>query len=336
MTGRSRFALTAAFLLLALPARESAAEPRPAKESPPAAAPTPPSLAETLTDDAKSDYQAAKVLYGDRDFAGALVKFTNAYEKSKDARLLWNIAACEKNLRHYASVLFHVRKYMTDGDLGTADRAEAEELIAAIEPFTADLEVNVSEPGAKVYVDDVLVGAVPLDKPIVVDIGVRKIRVVKDGFADFIKELPVGGAKTIHLDVTLTKVVHEGTLIVNVRPKDEVFVDGLRVGVGSWRGTVSSGGHMLRVTAPEMRAYQSEVLVRDNETRTVAITLDREPKPSASVPTWVWIGGGALVLAGAAVGAYFLFKPADKPAPVPIGNLDPGNVQASIPALHFH
>ncbi|HVH44397.1 MAG TPA: PEGA domain-containing protein, partial [Labilithrix sp.] len=132
-----------------------------------------------------------------------------------------------------------------------------------------------------------------------------------------------------------TKIIHEGTLVVNARPGDQIFLDGALVGVGTWRGVVSSGGHMLRVTAPEMRAYQSDVVVRDKETRTVAITLDKEVKPGGGVPSWVWIGGGALLVASASVGGYFLFKPEDKQPAVPVGTLEPGNVQASFPGVQF-
>ncbi len=311
--------------------------PRPPAPAAPEAPPAPKTLADTLTGEAKSDYESAKLLYGDGDFAGALVKFQSAYDRAKDPRLLWNIAACEKSLRHYASVLTYVRQYLKDGEsvLSASDKSEAESLIAAIEPFTAALELAVNEPDAKVYVDEKLVGETPLAKPVVVDIGVRKVRVTKDGYEEFAKEVPVGGSPKIHLDAKLEKIIHEGTLVVTARAKDEIFLDGARVGIGSWRGVVSSGGHMLRVAAPEMRPYQAEIFVRDKETRTVAITLDREVKPGGGVPTWVWIGGGAIVAAGAAVGGYFLFQPDDKQPKLPVGTLEPGNVQASFPWIQF-
>jgi hypothetical protein len=337
---------TAASLVLTLTTTVAFAQTKPRRETPKSATPAPPtevappaptSLADSLSGDAKSDYEAAKLLYGDGDYGGALVKFQTAYDKAKDPRLLWNIAACEKNLRHYASVIRYVRQYLKDGAglLSPADTAEGEALLTTIEPFTATLEMNVNEPDAEVFVDDVLVGTAPLKKPVIVDIGVRKIRVVKTGFDDYTKEIPIGGSPKVTLDVALTKVVHEGTLAVQARPGEEVFVDGVRVGMGAWRGVVASGGHTLRVTAPEMRAYQSEISVRDNETRTIAVTLEKEVKPSSGVPLWVWIGGGVLLAGSASVAGYFLFKPDDKQPNVPVGTLDPGSVQASFPGMHF-
>src|SRR5437764_13820664 len=72
-------------------------------------------LAETLTGPAKSDYETARLLFTDGDFVGAEIKFKSAYETSHDARLLWNMAACEKSQRHYARAVDLVHKYLDAG-----------------------------------------------------------------------------------------------------------------------------------------------------------------------------------------------------------------------------
>src|SRR6478736_4874903 len=109
LRSRSLAALLAASVLASL--APAAAAPPPTAKAP--AGPKP--LAETLTGEAKSAYDSARVLFGDGDFGGALVKFQAAYDKSKDPRLLWNMAACEKNLRHYARTLQLVRRYAAEG-----------------------------------------------------------------------------------------------------------------------------------------------------------------------------------------------------------------------------
>jgi hypothetical protein len=313
------------------------AKPKPAAPEPTPAGP--PSLADSLTGEAKADYDAAKLLYGNGDNTGSLVKFMAAYDKSKDPRLLWNVAACEKNLHHYASVLAYLRTYLTEGQavLSDAEKLDAEALIKAIQPLTAALELSVSEPGARVYVDDALVGETPLAAPVVVDVGTRKIRIEKDGFEPYREALTIGDSPHIKIVAKLEKPVTDATLTVyTARPLDEIYIDGTMRGAGTWRGTVPSGTHTLRVAAPSMRPYQSDFLVKDREHKTIAITLDPEPtKPSAGVPTWVWIGGAALVVAGGAVGSYFLFKPEDKQPATPVGTLDPGSVQASFPRAPF-
>src|SRR5215217_2924669 len=129
-------------LCLAIAASATVAAPsaaQSASEQAPPAAPVepraaPPTLSETLTGAAKTEYDSGKLLYEDGDFAGAALKFQRAYELSGDARLLWNRAAAEKNLRHYAQVRTLVREYLAKGGplVSPEERADAEALIAMV------------------------------------------------------------------------------------------------------------------------------------------------------------------------------------------------------------
>ena len=149
------------------------------------------------------------------------------------------MATCEKNLRHYAKSLKLLRQYAKDGDkvLTDQDKKEADELIKVMEPFTAKLQVNVDEPGAEVTVDDEVVGKSPVE-PVIVDIGTRKLRVHKDEFEEFVKELPVGGAAQVTVDVKLVKIVHEGRLNVKASNDATIAVDDKVVGSGTWAGAL--------------------------------------------------------------------------------------------------
>lgn len=302
----------------------------PAVDPAPPAAPAPPpapTLAESLPADAKADYESGKILVGDGDWAGALVKFTSAYDKSKDARLLWNMAACEKYLRHYAKSLKLVRRYQAEAGekLSDADKKEATDFINAIEPLTAKLKITVNEPGAEVSVDDEVVGTSPVD-PWLVDLGTRKLRIKKEGFTQVDKDVVVGGNAEVAADVTLTKIVHEGKLVVRSSLDSTVTLDNQVIGSGTVEKQLPSGGHMLRVTAPGKIAYQTEVFIQDNQTRDVGVTLDNEP--SRGVPVWAWIAGGVVVAGGLTTAGYFIFK-SDNTYEGPSGNLSPGVVQAA-------
>ena len=312
-----------------MPAAPAPPEPPP----PPAPPPGPPPLSEALTGPAKADYESGKLLFVDGDYAGSLVKFSAAYDASKEPRLLWNMAAAEKNLRHYAKALRLVRQYAKDGDklLNDADKKEAEDLIKNMEPFTAKLQLNIDEPGSEVSIDDEVIGPSPVD-PVLVDIGTRKLRVRKEGFEEVTKDVPVGGAAQVSLDVKMVKIVHEGRLNVNASNNGTIAIDDKVVGTGTWSGVLPSGGHTLKVTAPNMRVYQAEVLIQDKQQREVAVTLEKEP--SKGLPAWAWITGGVVLTGGLAVGGYFVFKQ-DPKYEGPPGNLSPGLVQASSP-IRFH
>jgi hypothetical protein len=100
--------------------------------------------------------------------------------------------------------------------------------------------------------------------------------------------------------------------VIEAGAKDLITVDGKTVGLGRYDGFVKSGGHTVRVSAPEMATYQNEVVVQDGETRRVPISLNPLPKES-DISKWLWIGGGVALAAGAAVGGAVLFKPTEVP-----------------------
>ena len=271
-------ASTAAWAQPRKPAAASAPN-TPPPSSPAAAGPRP--LSEMLAGDAKADYDAGKLLIGDGDFVGAEVKFRSAYDRSNDPRLLWNVAACEKNQRHYAHTLTLLRQYLAEGGalLTDADRAEAKALIDTIEAFTVKLTIAVNEAGASITVDDESVGTSPLPGPVVVDIGARKIAVKKPGYGDFSETLPIGGSAEAHIDVALHAELHEGKLAVTTIAGGAISIDGQRVGAGHFEGKLASGGHTLRVEAKGMHPYQSEVTIADGENRSVDVPLEREYIP---------------------------------------------------------
>jgi hypothetical protein len=259
-----------------------------ARAAPPAKAPTaakPKTLGETLTGQAKADYDSARLLVTDGDYAGARIKFQGAYDASKDPRLLFNVAAAEKQLRHYARAIELLKKYSSDTSVLVTpkDKSEALEFIKTLEPFTVAVTFEVNEPDADVEVDDAMVGKTPLAAPIVIDIGQHKVRVHKESFRDFATSASVGGSAQQTILVKLEKEVHAGKLAVVVPAGASVLIDGKAVSTGTNKDPLElklpSGGHTLRVTAPGMRSYEREVVVKDNETRAVEVTLEREAEP---------------------------------------------------------
>jgi PEGA domain len=261
----------------------------PAAVAPKAPAPVAPkgpaALADTLTGEAKADYESGKLLYGDGDYGGARVKFQAAYDLAKDPRLLWNMAVCEKGQRHYAKVVGLTQKYLTDGGelLSQDDRSEAKDLLDAIESFTVALTLSVNEAGAEVAIDGEPIGTSPLAGPSVVDIGTREISVTKPGFKPFHSSVPVGGQKQASLQVTLLAELHAGELNVAVEQGGSISIDGKPVGRDHFAGKLKSGGHTLRVEAPGMVPYQSEVVVQDNEKRRIDVVLEPMRAAAASI-----------------------------------------------------
>ncbi len=262
-----------------------------AEPPPPARAAHPKPLAQTLPPEAKADYDAGKILFEDGDFQTSRIKFQAAYDLTHDARLLWNIAVCQKNERHYAKALATLTRYLADGgDLLTpGDRRDAQDLSTAITPFTSAATFHVSEDGAQLWVDDELVGVTPLPKPVTVDLGPRKVRARKDGFRLFDKEVAVGGNATVTVDVALER--QSGHLELRVAADATVSIDGKEIGKGPvFEADLPVGGHELRVTAPGMRPYQGDLVIEDARTRAFDVSLERAPDPTAEVRVAVGCG----------------------------------------------
>jgi hypothetical protein len=259
--------------------------------SPADAQPTPPTppvrrgpLSQALPSDARRDYDAGKLLFEDGDYATALLMYRTAYDRTHDPRLLWNVAACQKNLRHYAKAAVLLRRYLAEGGdfLSAGDRRDAQELSKAIAPFTVPMTLHVDEPGAQVWVDDEPVGTSPLPEPVVLDMGTRRVRVKKDGFRLVERDVPVGGSAATSVEVVLQR--ESGRLELSAPAGAAVFVDEKEAGHGPRLVLdLPIGAHSLRVTAQRMRPLQRDVIVEDGRTRTLDLSLEAEAAPSAEV-----------------------------------------------------
>jgi hypothetical protein len=333
------FALSAASLA-GMSSTAYAAPPKPPK---PAAAPAPaapaapaePALADSLTGDAKADYEAGKVYFNDKDYGRAYLKFQSAYDRSKDARLLWNMAACQKEQRKYAKVVPLIEQYIKErGEkLAPADKELADGLLAAIKPGVTSVKVDVSEPDADIYLDDELIGKSPMTVSTLVDLGPHKLRVKKPLFDDFEQQMNAGG-ESVNVLVKLTRTIHEGRVLVKAGKEDAISIDGAVVGQGTYSAKLPSGSHVLRVSAPGMRPYQGDVVVVDNETREIPVTLDRA-ETKVIVPTWIWYTlAGVVVVAGATTATVVIANSQTKDYVGPHGSL--GDVPLSRPPLGFH
>ncbi len=313
--------LAAALVLGSLPA--AAQSPRAAAASPARAA-TP--LSESLLGQAKLDYDLARLLYDDGDVAGALLKFERAYRSSQDPRLLWNMATCEKDQRHYAQALRLLRRYRHEGEarLTPTQQDEAERVIQALGSLVSSVRVEVEQPAASVAVDGETLGTTPLSEPLIVDFGKHQIRISKPGFQDKILSEDLAGGADVKLEVSLRPEPREGHLLLTAPAGATIELDEHVVGQQRWEGNVTGGSHRLHVSAPGNHPRTIELSIAAGQSRSYDVSL--EPDKS-TLSTLLWIGGGVLVASGLGVGGYLLFHhTAEKPGPSS-GTLSPGYVQ---------
>ncbi|AUX29421.1 MULTISPECIES: PEGA domain-containing protein [Sorangium] len=304
------------------PPAPAAAAPAPAAAAPAPAAAAPAPLAEVLTGTAKADYELGKSLFDHGDYANAFIKFEQAYALSKDVRLLWNMVVCKSNMHRYRHVLTLVEqlRQADRGVLTPQDWATMNALERSAEALVGRLDMAVSEAGAEVTIDDAPAGKTPLPDKVIVDSGTRRIRVEKPGFKEHVRVEDVVPGATVVVNVQLEPQVHAGRLSVLASPGARIALDGKVLGQGQWDGAVPSGRHALRVTAPGMTPYESEIVIQDDELSRFRVALTPIERSSAP-PAWVWVAGGALVVVAAVTGGILLLQPS--PAPTIEGTLGP-------------
>jgi hypothetical protein len=299
------------FVLLVLALADRAAA---QTSQPTAAGDRPVPLAESLHGQAKADYDAGRILFGDSDNAGALVKFQHAFDDAHDVRLLWNMAVCEKNLRHYVNVLRLLERYQREGDriMTAPQRKEVAEVMDTVRQLISTVHLRVNEEGAAVMVDETPVGTTPLSEAVLVDLGDRHIRISKPGYKQYVISQNFAGASDVSFDIRLERDIREGQLAILAAENATISVDGNAVGTTQWQGALTAGEHAIRVSARGMRTYNKELVMEAGQSRSLYVTLEAE---KSGISPLVWIGAGILVAGGIATGAYFLLKPAEQAAP---------------------
>jgi hypothetical protein len=280
--------------------------------------------------DAKSEAEEAQQLFDKNDMQGALQEYERAYKLSHDRRLLVRIAACYKNLGLFTRALEAARQYL-DTATSEMDRARAQEFVEGLAELTSPLWVESNEPGATVYVDAHEVGLTPMNKPVLVDVGVQQIRLTKAGFSPATTTVRAAGfGREVRVRVELVREKHDGTLSVVAAPGQSIWIDGKVVARGRWESVVAAGSHAVRVTSPSMQDYEGQVAVLDGKQTDLRVRLVPESTPSPAEEksggtSWLLVAGvglGAAVLTtGAIVGGYYLFKADDyEPQPPAMGS----------------
>jgi hypothetical protein len=296
----------------------------PAAQAQTSAGAPPPALGDTLAGDAKEAYEAGRRLYESGDYPGALAKFQSASRASGDPRLLWNAAVCERAMQHYARAVVLVRRYLdSHSRLITPEAAHNAQLfLDAAEPLTARLDVQSNERDAMVFVDDEPLGGVPLGPGARIDAGTHRVTVKKRDFNDYTVVLTVTGSAEVHVTAPLGAIVHQGRVVVRAGGADIIAVDGVAVGVGTWRSPLPSGPHSIAVTAPGSRPFEWQIVVAENQTRAIDLNAvdvttaasNRASAPSsAGIPTWVWLVAGGVLAAGVITAGFVALKSPDPP-----------------------
>jgi hypothetical protein len=164
---RPRFLLLVA-IAIAVPLRAQADEPT--------LVPSSPSPSTSSTAEADLHFRQGVVRYKEQSFAAALVEFRKAYSILPDWRVLYDIGMTELELNDAAGAFTSLDRYLGQASgISEKRKAEVQAQLEKLKLRVGRLRVSVSVDGAEVLVDDLPVGKSPVPRPIVVEIGRRRV-----------------------------------------------------------------------------------------------------------------------------------------------------------------
>jgi hypothetical protein len=233
------------------------------------------------TRDAAKHFQRGVALYGEADYRAALVEFKRAYAIAPNTAVLYNVGETQYQLQDYASALTTFERYLAESGQGDGHRTEVENDIEILRARVGHVGVVTIPPGADVTIDDQAVGHTPLDKPLLVSIGHRKITASMQGRPAVTRYVDV--ATDDNLAVTLQLPDAGGGAAASTKH------DGDATPVT--RATTGDGGHALQtigwistgalaigaIATGVVAAHESSVLQSDRNTYPQSsATLERD------------------------------------------------------------
>ncbi len=205
-------------------------------------------VARAQSGDAAEHFRRGKELYDEGDFQASLIEFKRAYDKAPDYRVLFNIGQVQYQLGDYASAMETLEQYLAEGgDQIKADRREAvQNDIARLAKRVATVEITVNVPGATIFVDDAERGSTPLDGPVAISAGRRKIKARKEGYVDAEKVIDVAGGDQAEVSLELRELGGGTTFVPKGDDDDD---DGDEAGTSApweaWTVTAAFGAGSL-------------------------------------------------------------------------------------------
>jgi hypothetical protein len=181
-----------------------------------------PPLAQSLHGAAKDAYTAASHLFKEGDFPAAEAKYSEAYDLSKDPRLVFDMGICEKELHHYARMAELLRLYeeAAGASLSDEDRKRADEALAAVPRYIGTVTIVVDTAGATVTVDGEPAGKAPAVS-VSLDPGKHTVVVTKDGYESVERPISVSPGVASTLTIGLLASGANGTGAAPAQAKRE-------------------------------------------------------------------------------------------------------------------
>jgi hypothetical protein len=189
------------------------------------------------TRDAAKHFQRAVALYGEADYRAALVEFKRAYAIAPNTAVLYNVGETQYQLQDYASALTTFERYLAESGPNDGHRSEVETDVEILRARVGHVGVVTVPPGADVSVDDQAMGRTPIDKPLLVSIGHRKITASMAGHPAVTRYVDVATDDNVTVTLQIPDAGGTSTALATKHDGD----------AGAGHDAPSDGGHAMQV-----------------------------------------------------------------------------------------
>jgi tetratricopeptide (TPR) repeat protein len=158
-----------------------------------------------VVEEARVRFQRGVQLFHEGSFEAALAEFRRAYQIAPSYRILYNLAQVHYELHDYVGALRSFKQYLNDGlaEIAPDRRAQVEAEVQKLEGRVAYLDVSTNVAGADILVDDQLVGIAPLDGPVLVNAGIRRVSAAKSGRTSPQRNVTMAGGDHVKIAVLI-------------------------------------------------------------------------------------------------------------------------------------
>ena len=257
------------------------------------------------TREAGKHFQRGVALYGEADYRAALVEFKRAYAMSPNTAVLYNVGETQYQLLDYAGALTTFERYLAESGQGDSHLTQVENDIEVLRARVGHVGVVTITPGADITVDDQPVGRTPIDRPLLVSIGHRKISASMQGRPAIVRYVDVATDDNLAVTLQLPDAGGGGSGAAGKHESDET--DGPRA-------TRADGAHGLQtvgwittgalaigaIATGVLAARESGLLQADrNAYPQSAATLERDARTTTTYSIIAdSLAGGAVLVGG--------------------------------------
>lgn len=200
--------------------------------------------------EAMQRYERAMELHEEGNYQAALIELRKAYDLAPTYKLRYKIGQVCYRLQDYACALRSFEAYLSEGsrEIESERRTEVQEEINLLRNQVGRIDIAANTFDAVVTIDDVVVGTTPLEEPVLVSIGKRKVTVTKPGRLPVTRVVEVAGGELKRLAVELTEPVVKTETVIQPGEKPSRWTTWSYVGVGA-AGALAVGAAVLGVSA---------------------------------------------------------------------------------------